>query len=536
MPYRYPAAIRGYIIPLVVKNFTGGLNLRDSPSEIADNETPSCENITINARGGVVKRLGLKRLGAAGGTNAPTLPMVNIFYWQSAGKFVVQDQLIIKTTTDFTNYTTIYTMSSLKICTFVDFLGKLVMAIPSDGIVIWDGATATMAHKGHFVGTTWTDDGPTTIRPTGIAAWQNKVWVIQGPTFYASQQGDPTKWAEAADTNTVYEKDSLPLTAIGGGQGMDISGRSGLLIFKADSTYRINESRSTVIDPSTSSPTVLFGTYSTLHNRAGAAGPLAVTTAATGQVCFICQRGIFITDGVNAPIYASEKLEPFFTDDELNYAPNAVRMWSAGTFEDRVVFSVTRGSSTSNNYTLEYRPSQGWIVPHSFGCTAYTENLSNQKSLYGLSSTFSKVFDVFKTGADDGAAITARWQSRWFEPFAGYKFRMRQMRLTGRGTFSFYTKDDFIQGYGTISNFSAITPGSVWGTATWGVGIWGPDPVEAYQDFWSLGVAKSVSFEVVETSTISAFSHPLNDSGTVQEIGSFALYGIKLDTVRLGYV
>jgi hypothetical protein len=47
------------------RRFDGGLNLRDAPSELAENETPSCFNVTLDERGGVVARLGLTKLNGS---------------------------------------------------------------------------------------------------------------------------------------------------------------------------------------------------------------------------------------------------------------------------------------------------------------------------------------------------------------------------------------------------------------------------------------------------------------------------------------
>lgn len=537
MPYRYPAAIRGYIIPLVMGDFTGGLNLRDYPSEIANNESPACENVTIDARGGVTKRLGLTRIN---GTGAPgAINYKNIFFWQSKNMYVIQDNNRIIWTTDLHAYNTLFTAADARIITFVEFQQKLVIAIPGNGIYVWDGVAATpsIAQKATrgAGGTVTPNVGPTTIRPTGIAAWQNKVWVIQGPKFYASVQGDPMQWVEDQDYNNVFEKDSLPLTAIGGGQGMDISGRPGLLVFKADSTYRINESRSTVIDTATGNPTITFGAYTTTHNHAGAAGPLAVITASTGQTCQVCQRGIYFSDGTNAPVLASGRIEPFFSDEELNFSASAIYMWAAGRYEDRVVFSLTRGSSSVNNYTLEFHPIQGWIVPHSFGMAAYTENLQDVKHLIGCLPNSTLAYQVFRSGTDDGQPIAARWQSRWFEPFAGYAFRMRRLRVVGRGQFNLFTKVDYTQSEGVLSQFQSFDSSSEWGNGIWGEMLWGSKPVEAYQDFFSLGHGKSVSFVIQETSGDLLLGPPLNDTGAALETGAFTFYSAHLDMVRFGY-
>lgn len=41
-----------------MEGFAGGLNLRDAPTELKPTESPSAWNVTLDERGGVVKRLG----------------------------------------------------------------------------------------------------------------------------------------------------------------------------------------------------------------------------------------------------------------------------------------------------------------------------------------------------------------------------------------------------------------------------------------------------------------------------------------------
>jgi hypothetical protein len=45
--------------------FSGGLNLRDAPTELALNESPDLWNVTIDERGGIVKRLGMTKWNAS---------------------------------------------------------------------------------------------------------------------------------------------------------------------------------------------------------------------------------------------------------------------------------------------------------------------------------------------------------------------------------------------------------------------------------------------------------------------------------------
>jgi hypothetical protein len=68
--------------------------------------------------------------------------------------------------------------------------------------------------------------------------------------------GDPT--AGRDDFNKLWEKDQQAIVALHIGSGQDILGKPGLLAFKQESTYRINDSGD--------------GAYTTVDATVGAAG------------------------------------------------------------------------------------------------------------------------------------------------------------------------------------------------------------------------------------------------------------------------
>lgn len=496
------------IQPLLINDFSGGWNPRDAFSELANNESPDCLNVSLDERGGVVKRLGLTNLS---GVATPLSNAASSFFVSPTGNYVlVQDGAAVKKTTDFVAFSTIKTYSTSARAQFCDFNGKTVAVHPVDKVSTYDG-------------TTWTDVA-TSPAGTGITVWQNKVWVINGATFYASAISDPTSWTMASDFNVVREKDGAPLTAIGVGQGMDVVGRPGLFLTKDRSCYRVN----------TSASGASFGSYTTLSDTAGASGPNCIASSPDGLIAFINEDGIYTTDGLNQPEFVSRNLTPLFRDNQLYL--NQSSLWAAGTYGDRFVFSVTRGNGQmTNNFTLEYHPKQGWFVPHDFGCSVFSPYyLGGSLKLYGGNPTAGKLYQVFKGGSDDGTPIASRYQTRWFEPAGGYEVRMRRLTIEGRGSYDVYTKGNYTTGAGVLSSFAAGTAGSLWGAFSWGSGTWGASLYEDFDFFHELGVARSVSFNLTETSSTSALGPRLLQDGTSPEIGAFALYGLKLDFIRLG--
>lgn len=500
---------RGALEVLAIQDFSGGWNPRDAPSEVAANESPDCINITLDERGGVVKRLGLYRLGS--GSSISSAP-VNSFYWPTATLAVIQDGATVRTTSDFVTFTSVNTFSTAGLMGFADFKGQLMIVHPVDGVYSYSTGGGLQGPFG------------SPVKGNSIAVWQNKLWVVgdtSNPSrVWWSNPGDEQTWSTATDYVDVREVDDAKLTAIGSGQMMDVTAKPTLLVFKEFSMHRINDSDT--------------GSYTTLSTSEGASGPLAVTNMA-GRTFFAGKSGIFGTDGVSVPTRVSAKLEPLFTSTQLNYAETD--NWCMGVKGDRVLLSLTRTGSSINNLTLEYSPIFNWIVPHDFGVSSFMRWGKNDDICYGTSTTLGKVYQVFRGGSDDGTAIDSRFQTRWLEVNAGHEAQIRRMIVEGRDDFDLYVKKNYATGQGELNHVSIPGNGFVWDVDTWGdpAKPWGPAAYEDYQSFYSLGVCRSISFVMKHTGTVSTNAPKLLGDGASAEVGGFACYGITLEYVRLGY-
>lgn len=521
MPSGYFApsrSIRYFLRPtlqLELTDFSGGLNLRDAPTELGATDSPDCMNVTLDERGGVVKRLGRTRLNAGGAL--PGTPQ-QAFFWKSAGVEIFQvGATIYKTPDNYASWSSIATLSTSDRMAFCDFNGKLVGVHVQDGVFVYDGATWTLATAA--------------VKGSCIAPWQNKVFVGgdlragNNSVVWWSNAGNPSIFTTGTDFNGLREKDDAPITALGLGQGQDVAGRPGLLVFKEESAYRINSSAT--------------GAFTTIDGSAGAAGALAVVTC-FGVTCVINKLGIFTTDanGVNELTLASGKIPDYFRPDALNFG--AQGLWCAGVYKDRVLFSVPWGAGqASNNRTLEFHPQLGWIVPHDFGASAFTTYSKNDQKLHAASPNAAYVYEQFKSGSDDGAAISARYQTRWIIPRVGMLNSFRRLRLGGRGAFSLFTKLDFDQGQGELNAVSLLGTAFTWNDAgaVWnnpGM-IWGPTTYEDYADFQEPGFGRAIAFNMTHVGTQSATGPKILEDGPAPEIGAFAFYSLTLDYIDAGY-
>ena len=117
-------------------------------------------------------------------------------------------------------------------------------------------------------------------------------------------------------STTSRRSTTLPCTAIGVGQGMDVTGRPGPYVFKRRSVYRINSAAT--------------GAYTTLSSEAGAGGSNCVADIA-GMTAFIGDAGIYVTRRGRAPGEGVGQDPPAVLAAFAVASPTAdLALWSAG--------------------------------------------------------------------------------------------------------------------------------------------------------------------------------------------------------------
>lgn len=512
---------------VLINDFSGGLNLRDAPSQIAPNESPDCHDVTLDQRGAVVKRLGSKR------DNASAIAASNgqaIHFSSTLGQLVMQFGTKLYRRTATNTYSEMQrsgpadAFTTSATCHMADFAGNLYIVHPADGILRWNGTNIVVVTA--------------TVKGVTIAVWQNKLWAGgpwsdgSNPTrVWWSNAGDGNTWTVATDFVDVRDLNDLPITALGNGQMLDTAGAgtpersSGLLVFKQHGVYRISDSAT--------------GEYATLSGDAGASNARSVCSL-TNVVACVNERGIWITDGLNPPVHVSDKLRPLFTHEALS--STATEM-AAGCYRDRMFFAIRRAGATENDLTIEYDPDQGWMTVHRFGFTAWAQLSDGQP--YALRSVDAHLYRMFTGGTDwadntgaNGSEIFGHYQTSWFSPGQHSLVRFRRVRISGLGMANFYIRHD----YSSIDQHLHTLDLSDAASADWGGGdfenwdeghLWGPSSLERFQDFYSHGVAHAIAFHVHAHGTGSAVTPSLLGDGAALEIGGFQLRSIKLDFVNL---
>lgn len=486
------------------RNFSGGLNTRDTESELAEHEFPFSLNVTLDERGGIQKRLGYTARHAAHGSGLVS----NLFDWATRGWKVAQ----IGTGMHIDGGASFHTWTTTARVGMCEFLGNLVMIHPVDGVRVYDGTTITTPVN--------------SVNGNTCAVWQNRVWFggdpANPPRVAYSDIGSVGR-TSVNQYNDLREKDSALITCLAGASGMDISGRPGLLAFKADSSYRIH-------DPNT-------GAYTTIDPAIGCGSNIGAISA-YGRTYGVSSRGIYSTDGLTPMAENSQLIETVFHKTIINQ--DRPDLYAAGRFQDRLRFSLPKVGETANSIVFEIHPAQNWVVQHSDAASCYASVGRGATDLImGSPSVNGMIYNAYTGGSDNGTAITSKLRTRWLEPAQGYKTRIRRARFTGRGTFNATLLKDYERSQSGITLPVSIVgneaiyddPGAIYdnpGT------IYGPTSFQGKQDFYSLGTARAISVLIEETSSTTGAGREIVAGGAIPEVGAWGLAFVSLLTIELG--
>lgn len=481
------------------RDFSGGPNLRDAAPEIGPNEVIDALNVTFDERGGAASRLGYTKFnGSAYGGGVVS----NVWWSTTAAALITQaGPSLYKGTSTVANKT--FTTSARV--GFADFAGKLCVMHPVDGLFTsTDGVTFTAVVD------------PDAPKGNVLEVWQNKLFSAGDPTNKArvswSVAGDPTNWS-ATDFNEIRTLDNEQVVALRAAPGLDISGRSGMLAMKQESTYRI-------FDSST-------GAYELIDATVGSASSL--TAVAVGpKVVTLSKRGIFQwQNGQIGMSNVSDRDAPLWDPTQIDLTQ--LSLFAGGRKKNKVVFSLCRLGDTANTLALEYHPDQGWIAPGSHAMSAYATSKGGAEVVYGGSPTVSgQVYQLDQGGTDDGAAISWRLQTRWFELSAGFAASLWQVRAHGRGTGTMTIRKDYEKSGGDDRTFNLLGDQLFWDSFFYDSGNYYAVPrFQETQSFYTIGLCRQFSLIFSGSSTTTVSAPQVLGAGTAPTIGYFGVYGLE---------
>lgn len=477
---------------VVLSDFSGGLNTRDSPNELAPNETPNASNFTLDTRGAL-----RWRNGCSAGVTLPGVASANdpahIFYSGALGLWLCVRRSAGTTYTlytrpadlsgSWTSRGTVITATAAAdlVVSFADWSGTTNYVV----IALSVGANSSASYTD---GATVTAIG--TVTGNAVAVWQNRVWIAGAKTstlqtrLYASKIGDPTTWA-APDGITVdlRDKDGERLTGLGLAGGA-------LIVFKQRSAYRVSDSAT--------------GSYATIDSSAGSQGPLAVVPS-RGRLYTWGHDGLYEWDGVGPGRNVGDKARPSFVTAAA--LVGGVPLLCGGQLEDRLLFAFPISLSGTNDKLLEFDPIHGWLMRHAlmFTGSSVCSFARKDTTLYAAAPDVNGnvIFPVFDTtpGSDNGTGPTAGnlYRTPWIHPAKGRLARIVRAQIEGllvtagtnTLTLNVYTDWDFSAA--TLSfDISADLRG---GDSS--------DQVET-SVLWSLGHSRSFCFEFVASTATGA--------------------------------
>jgi len=504
--------------------FAGGINNRDAPNMLAQNEARAIENIILEERGAASKRPGVLSMGTFGTSLNRVLSMYT--YYRGA----LAPQVIIHTTAGTLYYTNdptaqpiVWTQIATGLSTsqpfsYETFNSKCYMSNGVDNYAAWDGSTWTVfpsAPKGKF-----------------LKLYKDTMWVSGIPAtvdrVYQSNPGDAETFGVASWVDIAHG-DGDQVTALGS-DGLT------LIVFKRNRTFNI-------YDPTTYANRVI-------DFEKGCESHFSIIQFES-SVYFLSRRGICQYLGDAPSRYLSYKIDPIFDPAVINIANlNMVNAYLVGT---RVGWAIPEVAQTQNTFQIEYYPRLAERSPdqesvgigpltfqrmpgHFFSAYRYQAN----DFLLAGSNQANKVYRCYAPaqGTDDGATFQGLIETGTMD--FGVQDRtkyIRRMRFLGRGKTNALIKRNFEPGtYKTYLVDMSAGVVDLWSIADhWGVGSWGPGAnvredlvnTDAYGRYFAL---RFVDAEV------GTQKRPIAVGSLEYSVptGEWTIFGILLDGVVLG--
>lgn len=426
---------------LHINDFSGGLNLKDSPHYLQQNEAAECRNLVFERTGEALVRNGYIRYGDTG-TDSPILGM-HRFYSP------IHRQLLVTSGTDiflgddstgmFTSVRSDLQPEHRMGAVTWDWKHRAFFSNGIDPLMVWDGATMTNVSgnppKGRFLVVhgnrlfvAGDSDYPTTLRWSGL--------------------GDYEDWPE-----TNYAEADGPITGIVGGYGQ-------LFIFTPD---RIQ------VFIGDGGLTTTLG-IQTLLDGVGCVAPDTIVPW-DGKIIFLAHDGVRIFDGSQS-VLLSSKIDPVVRNQTKDQRRDAV----AEIYKGRYWLSW-RGPGEKHNrsvYVLDLE--RGWWTQfHPMEATSLLTLSGTDDNGELLSGDMNGRVWWQDVGELDGdKTVLGIWRSKVFTPSPGWVFQYRNMslemhRMRGPLMLDWTTRLGMKSG---TFRFEVPVYGDLWGRSLWGHAKW----------------------------------------------------------------
>lgn len=457
MPVNAPTGYRQF----PYKGFGGGLNLRDGPDVVKEDQALNDMNVLFTTRGSLAQRSGYAKMTQAAGTQR--YDSLSPFYKVDGTKRLIMgsasrlESLTAAGVVDASLTTDIGAAPHF----FARFGGPtaehLYIANGVDTVRRFTGATfetpiyTGFTPNGKYLGLDVTSNRLLNARFPGSTAGNNP------STVRFSQEGNPLIWG------IDYYQDFAP------GDGEEVMN----IVSWRDLTFVFKQSRFWVIFGFTpddeGNPDMQFRP---VDAGVGLVAPQAVAVAEQG-VYFLSRTGIYFTAG-QAPARVSDLVEPIFKGGtSVYYTGGILNDASINTstmvyHDERLWFSFPSGASAINNRQLVFDPHEKWwsLTDLPAGPMCNFRPAAVEELVFGYSSGTNHIghyvdgqytADDMAIGGTGGNAIVAYWQGGWFNYETAVVKTIREAKISGTGLVTVEYFRDYRQ-VGQVTQTREISP------------------------------------------------------------------------------
>jgi len=500
-----------------LRSFEGGVNVRDSPEIIPQNELRRGENIVLGERGAASKRLGSQSNGTFGAAPDRVLSLYTFYRAVSAPQVLMHTNAgKLYYTNDPSANPVVWTqigtavVSTTVPLSFETFNGKVYMCDGTNPYASWDGTTFTAF--------------PAAPRGRYLRVWKDTMWISGFPSnpdrVYSSNAGDAETFGVSAWID-LGKGDGDIMTALAQDEIFLICSKRQRIAVIYDPVTFANRWADTGKGSESHFSWVHFDTDLFFLSRSG-----------------ICQwRG----DAPALPL--SYKLDPLFRPDALNI--NALSLTVGYAFENRVGWCLPEVGQVLPTFQLEYFPrlaQKSGPGPFMFQRmpVAIVTRVRWQASdrLYGGHSTANKFLWLYSgVGTDDGVTFQALLETGMMDLGASERAKyVRYLRFLGRGKFQVQILRDFQVQAHESHVVDMITTPDYWSMSdTWGAGAWGPDSTVKEERINTDTYGRHIAFRLIDAETgIGSATLPVGSTNYSLTLGEWTVHSIQVEGSVLG--
>lgn len=378
----------------IVRDLSGGVNTRQNPAIIKDNQATVLYNVDISVPGETSKRLGItliEDLGndagtgslgfePDGGTNELLVTHgAKLEGWVGSGTFTEHK-------TDFT--------SGLPT--------KMIKAGESgegDVVIVSNGTDNVFRMNQSHTFQDLNDTNTSPPKTTVMTYYRNRVWGLKANLLY---------WSDAypADYSTAFDRTTNAYRIPVGVERALLGLRdTGIIVIGSDQVWGINPS---ITPAATDKPEKILDIGCVANNTAVQVGDDVMFLARDGV------RGVFRTQQDKLQLGASYPISYVLKDefDAISWA--YIDKACAVYYQDKYLLSLPVSGGTYNNQVWVYSPAtQGWTVITGWNVAAWGKmQVNGQERLYFIDSNDGSVYRAFYGYDDNGTAINYQEEGR----------------------------------------------------------------------------------------------------------------------------